>query len=527
MGRTSREPTAPNVVDMQPPGRAKAPEQWETWRTWEAPVEEKKRRALAEGRTDTGQGVTVSNADNASDPTIVAMNEEFCVVKVGANTRVASRERIESQDPSEPPIHLVVLQSFGEFSSFHNRNRVVVENGSDKTKPVGKGTFWLQSPHRRQYKGVTYQPDCDSAVTPDGRWNLWTGFGVEANADAGSCEKFKAHLLSNICNGVDVQYNYLMQWLAWAVQNPGRRAEIAVVVRGEEGTGKGIFAGQAGLLFGKHFLQVTRAEHLTGRFNSHLQQCSFLFVDEAYFAGDRSTEGALKAIITEKVMMIEPKGTDPYPVRNCLHVVMSSNSDWVVPAGPHARRYFVLDVSEEHLQDLDYFGKITKEMDGGGREALLAELLAMDLSDFNIRRIPQNDALAAQKAFSRKGVDRLVEIIAMRGTLPNAHSADRADTAVTSGEEDNKGFYVSAKRLVPDLKRYTDSIQISKGLTKEWECQRWHSGSQRGIVFPTLARLRELFEDKHGVQDWPEEQDIDNREAVWVMPVLMGESTHD
>jgi len=206
---------------------------------------------------------------------------------------------------------------------------------------------------------------------------------------------------------------------------------------------------------------------------------------------------------------------------------MSSNSDWVVPAGPHARRYFVLDVSEEHLQDLDYFGKITKEMDGGGREALLAELLAMDLSDFNIRRIPQNDALAAQKAFSRKGVDRLVEIIAMRGTLPNAHSADRADTAVTSGEEDNKGFYVSAKRLVPDLKRYTDSIQISKGLTKQWECQRWHSGSQRGIVFPTLARLRELFEDKHGVQDWPEEQDIDNREAVWVMPVLMGESTHD
>ena len=71
-----------------------------------------------------------------------------------------------------------------------------------------------------------------------------------------------------------------------------------------------------------------------------------LFADEAFFAGDRSHESILKALITEETLMIEPKGVDPFAVRNCLHLIMSSNNDWVIPAGADARRYFVLGVSD-------------------------------------------------------------------------------------------------------------------------------------------------------------------------------------
>ncbi len=90
--------------------------------------------------------------------------------------------------------------------------------------------------------------------------------------------------------------------------------------------------------------------------------------------------------------------------------------------------------------------------------------------------------------------------------IPNAHSFDKAEIAVTTGEENRSGFYVSAKRLVPDLKRFTDSIQIKTGLTKNWECKTWHSGNQRGIRFPLLKRLRDLFDRKHGRQDWPKNE---------------------
>jgi hypothetical protein len=33
---------------------------------------------------------------------------------------------------------------------------------------------------------------------------------------------------------------------------------------------------------------------------------------------------------------------------NRLHVVMASNEDWVIPAGPYERRYQVQDVANTH-----------------------------------------------------------------------------------------------------------------------------------------------------------------------------------
>ena len=52
------------------------------------------------------------------------------------------------------------------------------------------------------------------------------------------------------------------------------------------------------------------AKHLVGHFNAHLQHCSVLFADEAFFAGDRSHESVLKGLITEETLLIEPKGVD-------------------------------------------------------------------------------------------------------------------------------------------------------------------------------------------------------------------------
>ena len=69
-------------------------------------------------------------------------------------------------------------------------------------------------------------------------------------------------------------------------------------------------------------------------------------------------------------------------------------------------------------------------MAAGGREALLHMLLNRSLEGRDICRVPQTEALAAQKTLSRRGVDRLVEIIAHDGTLPCAHPI-YADVAVT------------------------------------------------------------------------------------------------
>jgi hypothetical protein len=354
-------------------------------------------------------------------------------------------------------------------------------------------------PARRPHKALVYAPN---AHDPE-RMNLWLGFACEPKA--GDCFLFKQHLLANVCSDNREHFEYLWRWMARAVQEPGAAGEVAVILRGREGVGKGIFAREFGRLFGSHFRHVVHCKHLTGHFNAHLQHCSLLYADEAFFAGDRQHESVLKALVTEETITIEPKGLDAFQVRNCIHLLMSSNSVWVIPAGADARRYFVLDVGDAQIQNSEYFAAVVEQMGTGGREALLHELLQEDLSDFNVRVVPQTEALAEQKAYSRRGVDALVEIIAQDGMLPNVHEL-YPNRAVTSGEERGRGFYAAARALVPDLK-HRSSRMIGQELIKPWGCSFWQGHRLRGIEFPPLQTLRATFDQRHGKQAWSEAED--------------------
>ena len=114
--------------------------------------------------------------------------------------------------------------------------------------------------------------------------------------------------------------------------------------------------------------------------------------------------------------------------------------------------------------------------------------------------MPRTAALADQKTRSRRGVDRLVEIIAHGGTVPSADPT-YSNIAITTGEDKGEGFYCGARSLVPEL-RHDSSIVVAKALKEEWGCKTWKSGYRRGIEYP-LADLRARFDRKHGRQDWP------------------------
>jgi hypothetical protein len=214
-----------------------------------------------------------------------------------------------------------------------------------------------------------------------------------------------AHLFEVICNRDPVAYEYLSGWLASLVQHPEWPSEVAVVLQGDEGTGKGVLGRLLLLIFGQHGFHISQADHLTGRFNGHLRDCCYLYCDDAFFAGDKAHIGALKRLITEPTLAIEGKYQPTVMVRNLLHIVMSSNEAWVVPAGMQSRRFFVLAVSEARMGDHDYFEALHAELDNGGTEAFLHDLLVHPLGQFNIRAVPRTDALDMQRHLSLRGLE--------------------------------------------------------------------------------------------------------------------------
>jgi len=162
----------------------------------------------------------------------------------------------------------------------------------------------------------------------------------------------RAHIEKVLCSGVPEWSNYVLDWSARAVQRPHEAAEVALVFRGIEGCGKGTFGRWFAKIFGQHGLQIISPEQLVGRFNEHLRDCIVLFADEAFFAGDRKHEGVLKGLITEPFLPVEGKHIKVVVVPNMLHVILSSNNEWVVPASSDARRYAVFDVPDSRVGNL-------------------------------------------------------------------------------------------------------------------------------------------------------------------------------
>jgi hypothetical protein len=329
--------------------------------------------------------------DESVHPWLAKMNERFAVIESwNGKCRVIEEQMDEGLDRTR-----IVAQTFDDFMNRY-MNIMVNEGFNEDGKPIEKplGLWWLKQHNRRQYQKIVFVPNQEVQDS----YNLWRGYGCEAKT--GDCSKFLEHLRKVVCKGNVDHYQYLIGWLANAVQNPNRPGQTAIVLKGDQGTGKGVFIKGFGSLFGRHFLQVSDSKHLVGNFNAHLRDCVVLFADEAFFAGDKRHANILKMLITEDMLAIEKKGIDVEPSANCIHLLMASNDHWVVPAGIGDRRFFVLHVSSEHKEDIDYFGEIDKEMESGGREALLHYLMHLDISKFDVRTMPKTEELQQQKLFT-------------------------------------------------------------------------------------------------------------------------------
>jgi hypothetical protein len=329
-------------------------------------------------------------SDSLLQARLTELNLQYSVVMLGGKCLVMRQVKDPIFGRKD-----ITFSSFNDFKNFHSNEKYWLENGNGKAKKKIITDIWIEQPTRTQFNGIVFNP----TGGVDGYYNLWHGFAYEPRK--GSCNRLLEHIRDNIAMGNSKIYQYVLAWMAEIVQNPGgKRPGVSLVLRGKQGVGKGCLAEYFGKILGNHFLHITQASQLTGKFNNHLKDALLVFADEAFWAGDKNSEGVLKGMITEDIIMIEPKGRDPFSVKNHVRLMIASNNDWLVPAGPQERRFCVLDVSEKHQQDHAYFAAIEKEMKSGGREALLHLLLEADLSNFDFYNFPRTEALLDQKISS-------------------------------------------------------------------------------------------------------------------------------
>ncbi len=332
--------------------------------------------------------------ENDIPPAIAAVNACDALTMWGGKAVVVHEDRSGT----------IQIRSLDAHRAWYGNQKIQIADAAGNLKSVPLGTAWLSHPARRQYEGVEFFPNPDGARGTPNFLNLWKGFSVKAS-EKGSYAIFKDHIFNNICGSDADLFAYVFGWFAQMMQQPREKLGTALILRGQMGTGKSKLGEVFGSLIANHFLQVDDGRYVTGNFNSHMANCLLLQADEAVWAGDKVAEGRLKGLITSDKQLIEAKGVEPIRMPNYVRCLMTSNERWVVPAGPDERRFCVLDVDPRCAQNTDYFREMQTELDAGGRQRLLHDLLSFDLASVNLRKIPRTQALLDQKLRSLDSVD--------------------------------------------------------------------------------------------------------------------------
>jgi hypothetical protein len=409
-------------------------------------------------------------AKTETERLLAELNRDNSVVLDGARTRVLRFEEVEHDAGGEHYIYRVpTFLRFEDFRYLHlNRHLMMGDRSGDRSVDVG--SWWLHHAQRQQYPGIIFKPNGEHII--NGKLNLWRGWGVTPRR--GDWGLLREHIYEVLAARDDDVDAYTINWLAWAVQHADEQAEVALVFKGDRGTGRGTLGKVMCKLFGQHARHISSPAHLTGRFNAHLRQCSFLFADEAYAPDDKSAEGALKRLITEPTLIIEPKGRDVMEEPNRLHVMMASNEDWVVPAGAYERRYQTQAVANIYRQDPTWFGPIYKQLRAGGYEGMLLDLLERNLGDWHPRNIVRTAALAEQQEQSLSALDTWWLELLQTGVLagadplkPNHARSNRYEEEKEVGTDGygsqrthmvwRDGLYDQARRISPKLKNASDT----------------------------------------------------------------------
>ena len=208
-----------------------------------------------------------------------------------------------------------------------------------------------------------------------------------------------------ICNADDVVYKYFISWLRHIMVKPYRKTEVAVFLHSNaKGTGKGSLSyWLKNHVFGTHISNVISGlSKLTQKHNTCIKQKILTIVEEipAIQGEFHSQFDAMKHLITDPQVTIEPKGVDPYEIPNMVNFLMMSNNQMALKIEKGDRRYACFEVSDCKRGDENYWNDI--------HDNVLTEESAKHFYQY-IVNIPESECVSLRKIPKTKLRQQMIE----------------------------------------------------------------------------------------------------------------------
>ena len=341
------------------------------------------------------------------------MNKFYMKVRNGGNGKVLFLQQIERD------IILTDKKNFLDDLENLNLNfkykKVVGDEIEIVTYPCSKykdihnvGRLFLSTLEQASVDKITFIPREDVFIKRT--FNTYTGIDITKESceylDVWDVSAVSDHILNVWCKGDPVIYDYTIKLLATYVQTLDR-TNVALVISGEKGTGKSCIIEKILAIYGKRYSKtVAKLDNVLGNFNSTLKECLMCYVNEATFTGNKEETNKLRNLISCPDITINEKYMPSYTLTNYCNFIIDGNGDQLVCNHGKERRFLILETDNKWKGvDTPEKRKYFKPILDTPPEHIAKWLYSIDLSDFNVRDIPDTQKIKEARVDSFDSVE--------------------------------------------------------------------------------------------------------------------------
>lgn len=222
-------------------------------------------------------------------------------------------------------------------------------------------------------KDLVFRPD---GRLEEGQINTFRGF--TAKRDERDCPLIREHLAYLCSNDLEL-IGWLTCWMAYQVQNPGRKLPTSVIMHGAQGTGKSLLWECFGQIFAPYSGKISQNQ-IESEFNGWAAQKLFILAEEVLAHKQKGRlKNLLKEMVTGGTITINQKYAVPYEEPCMMNMVFLSNELMPMLLEKDDRRYCV--IRKDGPLDPDYYVVLCQEIEDNGAGRLLNYLLDYNLAD--------------------------------------------------------------------------------------------------------------------------------------------------
>lgn len=213
--------------------------------------------------------------------------------------------------------------------------------------------------------------------------NAWTPTDIEPVAERP--DWFLNHVKTLIPS--DAERNHFYDFLAYTVQNPGKKVKHCVLITGEQGIGKTVIMDICMKLHGERNVSAPSQDSLSEKYTPWLYSSTLVVINELEQFEKSVMYKKLKPFLTDSIVSARRMHSDPDDkFVNRVNFIAFSNAEYAIRLEPKDRRFFIVRACVPR-ESTDYYDALYEHIQNDSGQ-VLHFFQTRDISHFNPHATP-------------------------------------------------------------------------------------------------------------------------------------------